>query len=277
VAFGHILTEEENLTQSSLMKTMARPSIERSALPLYHRVYMALRGRIEQGYYANGSLLPTEAQVADEFGVSRITAKRALNDLAAVGMVERSRGRGSVVCYKAGERPLESSIDGLLSSLADIRRESRIKVLRLDTRPAFGEPAEKLGVLPGTPLREVVRLRYTSSGPLSYSTAWLRTEHTEKWSIKLLNKTAIFDLLQDAGIRIGAADQTMYAISADTEAADALAIDVSAPLLAIDRVVQDPQGQPIAFSQIRYRSDRFRVRIRLMEENGSHSLPMRGK
>lgn len=252
---------------------MAKAPTERSAVPLYHQVYMTLRGRIERGQYINGSLLPTEAQVAHEFGVSRITAKRALNDLAAVGMVERSRGRGSVVCYKVGERPLESSIDGLLSSLADIRRESRTKVVRLDTCRASGEAAENLRVAPGTLLRQIVRLRYTSAGPLSYSTAWLRADQTYGWSTKLLNKTAIFDLLQKAGIRIGAAEQTLYAISADTEAATALGIEVSSPLLAIDRVVQDPDGGPIAFSQIRYRSDRFRVRIRLMDANGLPPLP----
>lgn len=270
---GLPVNDAERVVRALMRSGAANPALARSVLPLYHRVYMTLRGRIERGQYGDGALLPSELQVADEFGVSRITAKRALNDLAAVGMVERSRGRGTVVRYTAGELPLEASINGLLSNLADIRRDSRIRVLLFRITSASGEPASQLGVAPGTPLREIVRVRFTAAGPLSYSTAWLPAGLTKGWSARILAKTAIFDLLGQAGIQIGGAEQSLFAMAADTDVAAALELDISSPLFGIDRVVQDQHGRPVAFSQIRYRADRFRVRVRLAGDDASGSVP----
>ena len=60
---------------------------ERSPTPLYHQVYLVLRNGILNGDYPDGSLLPGEQETTILFGVSRITAKRALNDLAAEGFL----------------------------------------------------------------------------------------------------------------------------------------------------------------------------------------------
>ena len=60
--------------------------------PLYHQMFTLLRDRILSGEIPRGSRIPTEFDLAESFGVSRITAKRALDELAAEGLVERRRG-----------------------------------------------------------------------------------------------------------------------------------------------------------------------------------------
>src|SRR4029450_10752909 len=70
-------------------------SAERSPIPLYHRLHVILRERIVSGTYRPGDLVPAEAELMARFGVSRITAKRALDELSAEGLVERGRGRGA--------------------------------------------------------------------------------------------------------------------------------------------------------------------------------------
>lgn len=65
--------------------------------PLYEKVYVYLRSEIDRGRYGPGDLLPTEQQLARQFGVSRITTKRALQMLAAEGVIDRHPGRGSFV------------------------------------------------------------------------------------------------------------------------------------------------------------------------------------
>ena len=65
--------------------------------PLYHQIYLILRDRIRAGVLARNALLPGEQELGRLFNVSRITVKRALNELAADGLISRHRGRGSIV------------------------------------------------------------------------------------------------------------------------------------------------------------------------------------
>jgi DNA-binding FadR family transcriptional regulator len=69
-----------------------------SPTPLYHQLFSLLKSRILDGTLALGLRLPPEEQLADLFSVSRITAKRAMDDLATEGLVERRRGRGTPTC-----------------------------------------------------------------------------------------------------------------------------------------------------------------------------------
>ena len=69
-----------------------------SPTPLYHQIFSLLRDKIYDGQYPGGSFIPSEQELSAQFNVSRITAKRALDDLAADGLVVREQGRGTRVC-----------------------------------------------------------------------------------------------------------------------------------------------------------------------------------
>ena len=66
-------------------------------VPLYHQIFLTLKNRIYSGMLGPGDPVPGEQELCGEFGVSRITAKRALNELADAGLVVRERGRGTRV------------------------------------------------------------------------------------------------------------------------------------------------------------------------------------
>ena len=72
---------------------------------LYQKIYDDLYMKIQSGYYKTGDLLPTEEQICEIYGVSRITATRALNDLKAKGFIERKKKKGSVVLPVPGAIP----------------------------------------------------------------------------------------------------------------------------------------------------------------------------
>ena len=76
--------------------------------PLYFQLYRLLKNGILDGTFINGSQLPTEGQLSEEFGVSRITSKRAMDELAREGLVERQRGRGTHVTHEPTAAPMES-------------------------------------------------------------------------------------------------------------------------------------------------------------------------
>ena len=75
--------------------------IRRGLSPLYHQIDLLIRHRITSGHYADAEILPSEHALAEEFGVSRITIARALNNLAQGGLVKRRRGSGTAVTLPA--------------------------------------------------------------------------------------------------------------------------------------------------------------------------------
>ena len=76
---------------------------ERLRVPLYHQIYLVLRDKIVTGMWPDGRRLPNEDDLSAQFGVSRITVRRALDDLSTEGLVQRRRGRHS--CHHALVRP----------------------------------------------------------------------------------------------------------------------------------------------------------------------------
>ena len=100
-----------------------------SPTPLYHQLYSLLKARILDGTLALGLRLPPEEQLADLFKVSRITAKRAMDDLATEELVERRRGRGTHVIYQYSPKPVQAPLTGMLQEIESMARNSSAQIL----------------------------------------------------------------------------------------------------------------------------------------------------
>ena len=103
--------------------------------PLYQQIFVILQNKIQSGELVPGDAVAGEQELCAEFGVSRITARRALNELAERGLVERQRGRGTRVLASPAQ-PVRASIDGLLENVGHIGRTTTVQVLRNGAVPA---------------------------------------------------------------------------------------------------------------------------------------------
>ena len=123
-----------------------------SPTPLYYQLFSLLKESILDGTLALGLRLPPEEQLADLFKVSRITAKRAMDDLAAEGLVERQRGRGTHVIFQYSPKPVYAPLTGMLQEIERSVSNSSAQILdygmrvpprdiREDLRLADGETA----------------------------------------------------------------------------------------------------------------------------------------
>ncbi len=108
--------------------------------PLYHQIYLVLRNKIIDGEFVDGDLLPGEERTARSCGVSRITAKRALNELAEDGLVVRERGRGTRVIHRSPTPPVRAGVEGLLENLMAMGMETEVELI------SFGYIAPNDGV-----------------------------------------------------------------------------------------------------------------------------------
>ena len=98
--------------------------------PLYHLIYIVLRDKILRGIYPKGSNIPSENELVKEYSVSRITARRSLENLSRDGLVSRHRGRGTIVTYDMPVTAAKSGgMEDLMENLLMIAQETKVKIL----------------------------------------------------------------------------------------------------------------------------------------------------
>ncbi len=236
--------------------------------PLYHQIYVLLREQIVSGTYAPRAALPTEHELMRRFHVSRITVKRALDELAAEGLVERSRGRGTRVVEALRPAPVSGNISGLLENLLMVGLKTRVQIVDFGYVPASAEVARALAVKEGTEVQRAIRVRSRAGVPLSFTTSYVPAEIGRTYGRKDLAREPLLALLERTGVLIGSADQTISAILADTLVAPRLKVRVGSPLLSVTRTVADQNGRPVEYINILYRPDRYQYRMKLARIQG---------
>jgi len=140
---------------------------ERLPTPLYHQIFLILRGQIQEGRLPPGALVPGEEELARQFNVSRITARRALAELAAEGLVTRGRGRGTHVTARNDPPPVRAGVEGLLENLLAMGLKTQVNLLEFAYEPAPPDVAAALQIQAGEEVQRAVRVRSLEAGPFS--------------------------------------------------------------------------------------------------------------
>jgi len=236
---------------------------DRHPTPLYHQIYLVLRARIVEGAYPYNSVLPGEQELGRSFGVSRITIKRALSELAAEGFVSRHRGRGTVVRFRIPSPIIKASFDGLFDNLRMMGLKTEAALLEFEERPAPPAVAEALEIAAETPVQRAVRLRSIEGEPFSYLITHVPLNVASHIRPDDLTTTPLLALLERAGVRPNSARQTISAATANPPISTALGLPVSAPVMKITRVVKDESQKPVQHIVAYYRPDRFEYEMKL--------------
>lgn len=237
----------------------------RLPFPLYHQIYTQLRDRIFDGTYASGDLVPSEHQLVRQFRVSRITAKRALDELAARGLIVRQRGRGhgSRVLPKIQSAPLLASVEGLLENNLIMGFETEVDLLEFDYVPASEVASDRLKVGQGEIVQMAVRVRRIDGQPFSYLTTYLPEKIGRSFQRQELMAFPLLALLERSGVSVSRADQTISATAADRKSARELNVEPGAPLLSIERVVFGEHDAPVEYIVALYVPEIYQYRMSL--------------
>src|SRR5262245_4348699 len=169
-----------------------------AGVPLHRQLFLVLHDEIARGALTPGDVLPTEQTLCDQFGVSRITVRRALADLADAGLIERRQGVGSFV----RDRP--SSHRGGGSYMDELRQtefETEVGVIELDVRSTPKAVADQLGRERALHVLRLRRERRTSE-PLMITEAWLPDELSHTVTEDALSRAPLYRLLADSGVEL---------------------------------------------------------------------------
>lgn len=225
-------------------------------IPMYFRIQQTILEQIQQGTLKPGQQLPTEAELAQQYQVSRITAKRALDELVRQGRAFRQQGRGTFV---AKQRIRD--ISGFGSFSADIKARGMLpgsKILKFEEVTPNAEVRERLHLSENEHVYLLKRLRLANNEPVAVETAHLPYRRFPDLFSKVQNDKSLYTALAENYQSVPTwADAEIEARSATKEEAALLSIDVGTPVLAAQRVTFTANYDIVETVLSVYRGDRF--------------------
>jgi GntR family transcriptional regulator len=242
-----------------------------SPVPLYNQIRELLRARILDGTHTPLSRMPSEYELCDLFGVSRITVRQALNDLQKDGLIFKIHGKGTFVAKPKAYQNI-SSLQGLAESLVQQGYEviNQVRSIRYFAAPQ--EIVAKLALEPGVVVAEIQRVRLINREPVSLEVTYLPEKIGRQLEKADLVMRDIFLILEnDLGIALGHANLAIDAILADGELTQALKAEENSPIMRIERLTHTDAGAPLDFEYLYYRGDAFQYRLRIDRQRGGQS------
>jgi GntR family transcriptional regulator len=235
--------------------------LEIGPVPLHHQVYLHLKGELQDGRLKPGDRLPTERALAERYGCSLITIRRALDELSREQRIRRTRGRGTFV--------LSPRLDRDLAGTMSFAEEMRERGLAPETRlvAAFQETAREaaaaaLEVPLGAPLYTITRVRLAEGTPLLLEEVNLPASRFPGLLTEDLEGGSLYEILASRyGARIVRTREALEPVLLRAREARLLDVPPGRPALLIEGVAFIANGTPIEFSRSHVRGDRTRYYV----------------
>lgn len=221
----------------------------KSKLPLYDQIERNLRDLVVNGHLKPGEAMPGEWDLADLYGVSRLTVRRALDELVRQSWLEKKHGVGTFV-----RQPTMATIAaGKLSfteQMRSIGREPSSKFIGQNLTNATDKIARALKIQEGDPIIEITRVRLADDVPILLETACLSTKRfpaleSHDWS----QGESLYKILSDKyDINITALDHTIKPVTLTATEARYLDAKAGIPALLSEIIAYTPGGEPVEYA-----------------------------
>jgi GntR family transcriptional regulator len=243
-------------------------TFETGGVTLHRQLFLVLRDQITRGTREPGSALPSEEALGKQYGVSRITVRRALQDLADQGYVRRRHGRGTFVLERrdaAPPTPPSTVMDGLRKA----QLETSVQIIDVQTRRPPDRVRAALELGGEDEALYVLRVRHdkVDGEPLMISEAWLPARLAGHVTRQALERQPMFEVLAAAGVAMGRVTQEITAEMADPSRAQLLGTAIGAALLRVNRTIYERDGQPVQVQSLFLSPDRSRILMDIPAEH----------
>lgn len=240
----------------------------------FEKVAQSLVERIQQGIYSNMQRLPSEYQLADEYGVSRLTVRKAIERLVTAKILVKDPGKGTYIMSTNSSNKVESGRMGLQSfteAAETYGKQSRTQVL--DYQPLIQPDQrveEKLNLRnnPQPEVDELVRRRFWDDDPMTIEDIVILHKYVANHQ-KNDFKHSLFQILAET-VEIAYSNQEIEAIKVDEKLAKLLHVQEGYPILCVHSLTYTADGQPIFYDTSYYRADKytFKTTLTRLEQGG---------
>lgn len=243
-----------------------------SKLPLHVQIYEDIREKIESKTLHAGDKLPSENELQNLYDVSRITVRRAIQDLENEGFVKKSQGKGTIVCNPKQKYDLKR----LSSFSEDVKEHGEIsssiirdfKIIKADHKTAYS-----LDILEGDEVYYLERSRLSGNTVVGLHKAYIKK--SSEFSLdraEFDETTSLYETLKDKGIHLKQAHEILEAQMPDKEIKKSLGIKENVPIFFKERITFDTSGVPIEFVKMYYRSDVYQYKVTLDVNDENNNL-----
>jgi len=233
---------------------------KKSPIPAYYQLKKILLEKIKSGEYAAGSLIPSERELCETLGISRMTVRQALNQLVSEGILYREKGRGTFV----SKAKLEQRN---LMSFSEMAREKGLepitKVLHFSMGNTIQDICDVLDLGENETVYHIKRLRLVGSVPVGIEESYIPQKYCPGLDRYDLT-TSLYRLMKDEYQHvISYADNVIEAAKATKEEKELLEITESKPVLKIVSVNFTESGLKLLYERSVYRSDEYKYSVRV--------------
>ena len=255
------MTPQRRVRPALRTSTRQAPEIVRGpGTTLYGQIEDWLAGEIAAGALVPGDRLPTEHDLAEWFGVSRMTLRHALAELTRRGLVSRASGRHGGTFVAAPK--LEQDLTTLVGFSEQLRRHGMVagaRVLSATLRPAGPAAAAALQLGPDGQVYEIRRVRLAAGRPIVLERSLFPAERFPGFLESRLDGSLYEVLEVRYGLRPHRARESLEPVTAGVREAEALLVDVGAPLMLVERTAYARSGEPLEFARDLFRGDRTKL------------------
>ncbi|HXZ05987.1 MAG TPA: GntR family transcriptional regulator [Ktedonobacteraceae bacterium] len=228
-----------------------------SPLPRYYQLKEIMRERVQADEWKPGELIPSERELSEKYGISRMTARQAITDLVNEGLFYREQGKGTFV----SQRKITQQMIRLTGFTEDMKARGLkpgTRVLSAQMVPSDETTAEKLRIDPGTLIFRLQRLRLADDEPLAIELSQTSFKDCERLLEEDLEQNSLYRLLETKyGIPLMEADQELEAGLASSEEAQLLKISPGRPVLFTRRITYTERNQPIEYAKAVYCGNKY--------------------
>lgn len=229
---------------------MASSLLKATGTLLHRQLFVVLKQQILRGEFGQNGRLPTQEELCERYGVSRITVRRTLADLQNDGLIRNEQGVGAFATAPrlAAKKPTTLSfIEGLRQTV----EETEVQVLSLGLARCPPGVAEVLALPKDAQALHVIRIRSRKNTPVMLLEAWLPPRFESIVTQHALTRRPLFNLITGEGKDVGKVIQEVNAEIADPSTAAALKIELHSAVLRIDRLMHNRRQEPVQFLTIR--------------------------
>jgi GntR family transcriptional regulator len=235
--------------------------------PRYITVYATIRDWIYQGTYKPGSQLPTEGELCQLFGVSRITTRKAVDMLVDEALVVRQPGRGTFVVEDLADAPITGDMEQLLRKVERLGKNTRILRPEIQQVVADEETRRDLDLKEGAKVQRASHVRLLNREPIGYVVTYIPADLEVRFDLNELNESPMLTLLERKGVDVASCDQVIGATLADARLAALLNTSIGAALVHVRLVVFDSRRRPVERLVAWYRADHYHHHVHLTRKS----------
>lgn len=231
------------------------------AVPLYRQIKQRLLAEIGEGTYVEGGLLPTESQLCDIYGVSRITVRRAISELQDEGVLEKRPGKGTFVSVQRIVTSLVK-LNGFTETYSALGADPHNQLLSIETLPADEATSLALALPLLTPVLLVRRLIRTRKGPITIDQSYFEHERFPGLAHELRDDVSLYGLLrQKFGLEVVHSKRHINVRLAGQLDRQMLGCNLGEPLFDMEKIVYDSLMRPLQRSLLTTPTNRITYTI----------------